>query len=116
MPRTSIAVQSVPFQKSSAITYTAADSTNGMMFDNDGYTVLLVKNGGASPINVTIRAVTDEAGRSVDEVRSVANGTDAVFGPYRPAWWNQRSTDLGKVYVDFSASASVNVAALKIQP
>lgn len=115
MGRTSIAVQTVPFQRGATVTFTAADATNQMVVVNDGQTILLVKNGSASSINVTITAVADEAGRSTNLVQAVAAGAEAILGPFRPAWWNQRSTDLGKIYVDFSAGTSVTVAALKLQ-
>ncbi|CRF28840.1 Uncharacterised protein [Mycobacterium tuberculosis] len=116
MPRTAIAVQTIGFQSGTTISYAAADATNGMLFPNNGQTVLVVKNASAGSINVTVKAVADEAGRSVDLVQAVAAGADAIIGPLRPAWWNQRSADLDKVYVDFSAAASVSVAALKLQP
>jgi hypothetical protein len=115
MPRTSIPITTVAFQQGTALSYTAADSTNGMMFDNAGDTILIVKNASGGSINVTINAVADEAGRSVNYIQAVAAGTEAIIAPLRPAWWNQRNTDSGKVYVDFSASTSVNVAALKTQ-
>lgn len=115
MPRTSIPITVNAFQQGTELAYSAADSTNGMMFDNDGFTILVVKNASGSSVNVTINAVTDEAGRSVNYVRSVSAGKEAVIGPFRPGWWNQRTADIGKVYVDFSASASVSVAALKLQ-
>jgi hypothetical protein len=116
MPRTSIPITTVAFQQGTTHSYTVADSTNGMMFTNDGLTVLVVKNASGASINVTINAVADEAGRSVNYVQAVGAGAEATMGPFRPVWWNRRSTDLGKVYVDFSASASVSVAALKLQP
>lgn len=112
MPRTSIAVQSVPFQGAAGVTYAAADVTNGNMYDNDGGTVLIVK-AGAGAVTVTVTAVPDEAGRAVDLVQAVAANTDAIIGPLRTGWWNQSGTDLGKVYVSCSAAASV--AALKLQ-
>lgn len=116
MPRTSIPITTVGFQQGTTHAYTAADSTNGMMFTNDGMTILVVKNASGASINVTVNAVPDEAGRSVNYVQAVGAGAEATIGPLRPAWWNQRNTDTGKVYVDFSASASVSVAALRLQP
>ncbi|GAB6171994.1 hypothetical protein JCM15765_14720 [Paradesulfitobacterium aromaticivorans] len=113
MPRTSIPVQTVPFQGGAAITYAAADTVNGNVFTNDSDTVLIVKNAGAGAITVTVTAVPDEAGRSVNLVHTVNATSDAVIGPLRTGWWNQRGADLGKVYIDFSGAASV--AALKIQ-
>lgn len=111
--RTSIALQTAPFQGGASISYAAADVTNGNKFDNDGSTVLVVKNTGAAAINVTVTAVPDEAGRSVNLVQSVAAGAEAIIGPLRTGWWNQRGADLGKVYVSCSAAASI--AALKLQ-
>jgi hypothetical protein len=115
MARTSIPITIVGFQQGTQLSYTAADSTNGMMFDNAGDTTLIIKNGSGASINVTINAVADEAGRSVNYVQAVAAGAEAIIAHLRPAWWNQRNSDTGKVYVDFSASTTVSVAALKTQ-
>jgi len=117
MARTAIAVQEVPFQGSAAVNFGAADSVNGMVFPNDGRTILLVKNAGAAPITVTVASVQDEYGRSGDiSAASVDVGAERVVGPLRPALWNQKSgTDMGKVYVDVSDDTSVTVAALRLE-
>lgn len=116
MPRTSIAVEEVPFQSAdNDVTFNAVDAANGMMFPNDGRTILLVKNADAAAKTVTIRAVPDEAGRSVDLVVTVAAGKTALVPPLRPAWWNQRSgADMGQVYVDFSAATNTTVACNRL--
>ncbi len=114
--RTSIAVQDVPFQSNLAgITLGAVDAVNGMMFPNDGATILIIRNSDAAAKTVTIKSVPDEAGRSVDQVITVAAGAIAIVGLLRPAWWNQRSTDAGSVYIDFSAATSTTVAALRLR-
>lgn len=115
MARTAIAVQEIQFLGSGAIAFTAADATNGMMFPNDGRTVLLIKNGGAGAITVTVTSVPDEYGRTGDLIISVAAGEERIVGPLRPALFNQRSgADQGTVYVGFSAATSVTVAAPRL--
>lgn len=115
MPRTAIAIQEIPFLGSGAISFAAADAVNGMLFPNDGKTVLLVKNGGASAITLTVVSVADEYGRSGDIAPPVAAGEERIVGPLRPALFNQRSgADAGKVYVNFSSGTSVTVAALRL--
>lgn len=115
MARSSIPLTTVGFQQGTELSYVPADSANGMMFENAGDTTLYIKNASGGSINVTVNAVADEAGRSVNYVQAVGAGKEATIAHLRPAWWNQRSSDVGKVYVDFSASASVSVAALKTQ-
>lgn len=112
MARTSVAVQTIPFQKAATVTFTAADVTNGNMFDNDGSTVLLVK-AGAGAVTVTVTAVEDEAGRAVNLTQNVSANAEAIIGPLRTGWWNQSGADIGKVHVSCSAAASI--AALKLQ-
>lgn len=116
MARTSIAIQEVASQSNiAAVTLGAVDSVNGMMFPNDGQTILLVQNADAAPKTVTVASVADEAGRTGDQVITVAAGKIAIVGPLRQAWWNQRSSDAGNVYVDFSAATSTTVAALRLK-
>lgn len=112
MARTAIAVQPVN-QTGVAPTYAAADSANGMSFTNDGRTVLHVKNGGASPITVTIVSVPCSHGRTGDISVTIANGAEKIIGVFDKALFNQSGADAGKVFVNFSASASVTVAAFK---
>lgn len=116
MARTSIAVQEVPFQGNIAgITLGAVDAVNGMMFPNDGRTLLVVRNADAAGKTVTVKSVADEAGRTGDQVITVAAGAIAVVGPLRRSWWNQPSgADSGNVYVDFSAATNTTIAALRL--
>lgn len=117
MARTAIALQDVPFQSGIAnITYTAADNANGMKFDNNGNTLLIVKNTGAGACTVTVRAVADEAGRTVDLVLVCPITTGfLIAGPFRTQWWNQRvAPDVGSVGVDFSTGTGVTVAVCRL--
>lgn len=113
MPRTVITPTNVDPQESETLTLEDADAMNGMMFVNDGSSVLIVKNDDAmlTP-TVTIVAVPDEAGRSVNYAKAVAVESTEVFGPFRQAWWNQTTTNLGYVYVNFSDDTNVSVGLL----
>jgi hypothetical protein len=112
--RTVIPVQTIPFQGSIAdIVYTAGDATNDMQFDNDGNTLLFVKNGGGVTINATVVSVDDEFSRDGDDVITVLAGDDGVGGPYIQSIWNQA----GRIaFVDLDTDASVSVAAIKFSP
>ena len=116
MARTAIAVQEIGLNAGATITWTNSDQANGMIFANDGRTVLLVKNGDASARVVTIASVADEAGRIGDQVPSVAAAATYCFGPLRPAWWSQRSTNQGCVLVDFAVGTptTLQVAAVRL--
>lgn len=118
MARTAIPVTQAPAQGGIAnLTFTAADAVNGMMYDNDGLTVVVVKNTGAGACTVTARSVADEAGRTQDLALIVPITTGIGFiAPLRRAWWNQRAADVGKVYLDFSTATGVSVAVLQLQP
>lgn len=113
MPRTSIATQTLSFQSGAAITLSAADSANGMLFSNDGETLLVVRNASASSITVTVVSVADLYGRTGDISATVAAGAFWISGPLEPSIWNQTSSDLGKTYVNFSSATSVTVGAIK---
>ncbi len=109
MARTAIEITTVVPQESIDLPLQEVDVDNGMMFLNDGSTLLLVTNAGGATRTVTIVAVPDEAGRSVNYVANVADGDTIMFGPFRQAWWNQEGTDVGKVYVNFSAGSDANL-------
>ncbi len=83
---------------------------------NDRF-MLLVKNGGGASINVTIPAFTTEAdvaGAGLipipDHVVAVGAGAEKLIGPFANAY---RDAD-GTVTVDYSATASVTSAAIKL--
>jgi hypothetical protein len=110
MARTALTVQQI---NRSGVTpsYTAAN-VDGHSIANDGTVVLHVKNGGASPINVTVPIPTLVDGQAVSSrVVAVANAGEKIIGPFPAAQYNQSA---GDVNVDFSAVTSVTVAALRI--
>lgn len=116
MARTEIPITDVPFQEGVEITETPVDSANGMMFLNDGMTLIVLRNSNVSmDVTVTAVAVEDEAGRAVDFVLNVDSQKLGFIGPLRNAWWNQRSgVDIGKVYLDFDIDTDISIAALKV--
>lgn len=115
MPRTNISVVQAVKESGALITYVAADAANGMMFENDGKSLLRVKNADVAAKTVTVVSVPCSHGRTKDTVRSIPASVEHVLGPFPPELFNQLSgTDKGKVYVDFSASTSVTVAAERL--
>ncbi len=112
--RTNIPVQTIPFQGGIGdVVYTAGDATNDMQFDNDGETLVLIKNGGGVTINPNFVSVADEFGRTGDETKAVLAGDDAIFGPFIQSIWNQAGRIM---FLDLDTDASVSVAAIKFSP
>jgi hypothetical protein len=101
------------------VTLTAADSANGMMFLNDGKTVLVVINNDVAAKTVTVVSVPDENGRTGDIVLVVPAAVGgfpgiAITDQLPTALFTQQSTDAGNVYVSFSAATNLKVAAVRI--
>jgi hypothetical protein len=81
-------------------------------FVNNGCVYLHVKNAGGSPDNVTIKGVGPcELGTVHDEVIAVANGTEAIIGPFRPDRFNDAQ---GFVTVQHSFVTSVTCRAIEV--
>jgi len=120
MARTLLAVQNVPqFNGLTPIVWTAVDSVNGMMFPNDGQTIVLVRNNDAASKTATMRSIADEHGRTGDIaliVPAASGGVpgEAIFNPENQALFNQVGADAGNVYLDFSAATATTVAVLRI--
>lgn len=112
MPRTNIAIQEVAKNAGAELTETNADQANGQMFENDGRTVLVVRNGDASTRTVTVVGVACSHGRTANIAVAVQAGRVAELGPFDRDLFNQPSgADQGKVYVDWSASTPTTVKA-----
>lgn len=111
MARTVLAAQQVVATGLEPV-YTAANA-DGHFFENDGNTILHVKNGGAGEIDVTIQTPATQAGLAVSEqVVVIPAGEERLIGNLAPATYNRPTggADAGKVYVDFEAVTSVTVA------
>jgi hypothetical protein len=112
MPRTARTPVAVG-QPSALIAPTAVDSVNGEQFPYaGGRNKLVVINGSASPVNVTVRATTGSTltdGTAIpDKVVAVAAGTTRAI--------LEASTELqadGNVYADYSASATITAYVLQ---
>lgn len=107
MPRTVIAIQEVAKNKGAELTDVSADQANGMMFDNDGRTVLIVQNGDGVTRTVTAVSVACSHGRTLDVAQAIVTLKRGILGPFDMDQFNQKSgADQGKVYVDFSAGTT----------
>lgn len=113
MPRTALNPQLIP-SNGTGLTpvYTAAEALGHICPVG---TILHVKNGGGSSINVTIQTGGTLEGRTLaDDVIAVPNAQERMIHlASRKVLARQASPDLGSVYVDFSAVTTVTVALLK---
>lgn len=96
-------------------TFTAGDATNDHEFDNDGNTLLVVRNTDVAAKTVTVKSVADPFGRSQDLTLTVpalsgANPGLAMAGPFLSAIWNQSGA---KVHVDIASATNLSFAAVK---
>jgi hypothetical protein len=120
MARTLIALQDTTRDGLDA-TYDAADGTDGNSFDNDSQAVFLhVKNGGGSPITVTIDVapINDIDGITIPgKDVSIPAGEDRFIGPFPRSVYSQEDVDNTidqAVFVDYSDDTSVTVAAIQL--
>ena len=125
MPRATIALTAVPggATRTAAVTYTNGNHSDGMMFRNDGRTILQIVNGSGAAIYAKVTSVADpETGRTGDmgdlsTTLAIAAGATRVFNVLDPNLFNQKSgADAGFAYLDLSASTTVTVAALQFAP
>lgn len=108
MARTAITTQT-PNYAGTVPSYAAADGVNNMYYVNTGRTILHIKNGGASPITVTIHAPGTADGMTLaGQTVTIANAAEKMICLKNKALYDQAD---GTVYVDFSAATSVTVAA-----
>lgn len=115
MPRKIIVPTQVSAQKGVRLPFVAADAVNGMMFFNNGSTLLLVRNRNEDiDVNVTIIAVPDEAGRAVDYPQTIQPLGTGLFGPYKQSWWNQTFVESGYIWFDVSTALNVSVSAITL--
>lgn len=112
MPRTALASQVVADEGITPV-YSAAN-IDGHSLEGGGDVILHVKTG-ASGCTVTIQTGGTLMGEAVAEKAVViAANSERFIGRFPAALYNQPSgADAGKVYVDFSAVATVTVAAIR---
>jgi hypothetical protein len=106
MPRVTLTKTNAPGAyagTSTAVTLTAADTTNKEQFSLTGRELLLIHNTGGSAYTWTATSVDDRLGRSENvAAESIAAGAIRVFGPIALEGWQQ--TD-GNIYIEASNAA-----------
>ncbi|MEK7765269.1 MAG: hypothetical protein AAB368_03430 [bacterium] len=99
-----------------AATYTAAPGTgagNGFSIQNDGRTILHVKNvaaGGDCVVTIVTPNTVDGLALA-DRTVTVADGAERFIGPFPPSIYNESD---GTIRVDFSEITNVTLAALRM--
>ena len=92
-------------------TYAAAAS-GGDTVDNDGKTVLHVKNGDSSELTVTIasQVTSPEPGTTATDVAvAIPAGEERIIGPFQASGFNDASDELS---ISYDAVTSVTIAAI----
>jgi hypothetical protein len=94
--------------------FTAASVNNDVI--DAGAVTLEVTNGSGSSINVTVNSPLTVDGLTVGPlVVAVAAGASKRIGPFPPATFARTvAPDVGRVYVDYSAFASVTRAVVSL--
>lgn len=87
-------------------------SGGGDEFPNDGRSVLYIKNGGGSPINLTITPSGTIGGLSYQTiVAAISAGAERIFGPFPTQQFNNAN---GRVPLSYSGVTSVTVAVIQV--
>lgn len=112
--RTPVAVQQLTFTVPAEVTMSTVGTH--WRFVNDGRSMLVVRNGGASPVTVTVYGTPEPRfGRVANAVLTIAAGNVGIFPPLPPEAFNQRTgPDTGRVYVEFSATTDVTAGVLRL--
>jgi len=88
-------------------------AAEGHSIENNGKIILHVCNDSEADITVTILSGYVRAGlKLADRVVNVAAGTSVFIGPFATDIYNQSDGGAGQIYVDYSATEGVTVAAL----
>jgi hypothetical protein len=111
MARVSVATQKIV--GTGLVANKTAPTVDGDVIDS-GAVAVLVTNGSGAPINVTAQTPQTVAGLAVaEQIVAVAAGATALIGPFPKGTYGQLSgADEGRVYIDYSAQASVTRAVV----
>lgn len=118
MPRTDLTVNNINADGIDPAALMAAANVDGHAVANGaGDMFLVVTNGSGSSIDVTLITGAEFRGRALaDDVVAVPAGATRWIGGLAKDLYDQPSgADRGKVYVDFSAVATVTVGAFRVQ-
>lgn len=111
MARTSVATQQI-----TAAGLAPALSAPTLLGDtiDSGAVALMVTNASGGSITVTVQTPATQAGLAVaEDIVSVAAAATKLIGPFPKGTYGQPSgADAGRVYVDYSAVASVTRAVI----
>lgn len=88
----------------------AAAAGGGDKFLNTGNELLYIKNGGGSPITLTLDAQTVSGLTITDPTVTVAAGAEKIVGPFDPRYFSDSS---GFLNLSYSAVTSVTVAVIQ---
>lgn len=128
--RTPLTVIDVPFLSSRVLQFATTAGTNMKFANPSGDLLIFVKVGsGGGATVVTASSVPDPSlGRTGDVTLTLAANQTGVIGPLRPAGFNQRippptvpaptptiRSDVGWVYLTFSATTQVTVEAVRFK-
>lgn len=91
------------------VAYDTADSGNNNEYENDGNTIVLMKNDTGGPASITVVSVPDEALRTGDITFTLADGDEAFIPPLRKKWWNDGS---GNVLIELDTNIKIAVLRL----
>lgn len=114
MARTPLTVQELGAegaQKLEDIAFTSGVAADDLEFPNDGRTLLLIDNGGASSQDAAVISVADPHGRTGDLTVSTTNAKISMAGPFPKSLWNQAD---GMVHVDITTEDVFSFAAVKL--
>jgi hypothetical protein len=94
-----------------APSYTAA-SGDGHYFNNDGRVMIQIKNAGVQTV-ATFATPYSSGGNAVADMTVTVPATtgDKMIGPFQPEIFNDVG---GRVYITFSSTASVTLAAFRL--
>lgn len=90
-----------------------APTVDGDVIDS-GATAVYVTNASGGSINVTAQTPATQAGLAVaEQIVAVAAGATKLIGPFPKGTYGRPSgADVGRVYIDYSAQASVTRAVV----
>lgn len=110
MSRTQITVQKIgrDFELED-MTLTAADAANNMYFENDGKTLLFIKNGHTGSLDVVVACAGCSHNLSEDLTVSTTNAKESFAGPFEKDVWNQSG---GTVNLDIATDTNLELAAI----
>ena len=113
MARTALVVNEVVHGGLDLTDALAAANVDGHSIQNTGQEAIVVDNGDASPISVTVVTPLTRNNLAVaDEVIVCAANVQTIIGPWKDTQlYNQADQT---VDIDFSAVANIEVAAIKI--